>query len=51
MFFFDTPDLALNAAGVVARARRVQGKEHDSVIKLRPVTPDTLPAGLRKPRD
>jgi hypothetical protein len=48
VFFFDTPDLALDAAGVVARARRVQGKAHDSVIKLRPVEPDTLPAGLRK---
>jgi hypothetical protein len=47
VFFFDTPDLALNAAGVVARARRVQGKEHDSVVKLRPVTPDSLPESLR----
>ena len=26
VFFFDTPDLVLNRAGVVARARRVQGK-------------------------
>ena len=26
VFFFDTPDLALNEAGVVARARRVQGR-------------------------
>ena len=24
-FFFDTPDLALNRAGVVVRARRIQG--------------------------
>lgn len=48
VFFFDTPDLALNKAGVVARARRIQGKEHDSVVKLRPVTPDTLPASLRE---
>jgi hypothetical protein len=48
VFFFDTPDLALNAAGVVARARRVQGKEHDSVIKLRPVVPDSLPDSLRE---
>ena len=51
VFFFDTPELALNAAGVVARARRIQGKAHDSVVKLRPVTPETLPAGLRKARD
>jgi len=48
VYFFDTPELALNAAGVVARARRIQGKAHDSVVKLRPVTPDTLPASLRK---
>ena len=26
VFFFDTPDLALDQQGVVARARRVQGK-------------------------
>ena len=39
VFFFDTPDLALDAAGVVVRARRVQGKGDDSVVKLRPVQP------------
>ena len=39
VFFFDTPDLALNAAGVVARARRIQGGTGDSVVKLRPVVP------------
>jgi hypothetical protein len=48
VFFFDTPDLALNAAGVVVRARRVQGKGGDTVVKLRPVVPDELPADLRK---
>ncbi len=47
VFFFDTPDLDLNKAGVVARARRVQGKAHDSVIKLRPVVPAELPKELR----
>jgi len=46
--FFDTPDLDLDRAGVVVRARRVQGKGEDSVIKLRPVVPDTLPSKLRK---
>jgi hypothetical protein len=46
--FFDTPDLALNNGGVVVRARRVQGKGDDSVVKLRPVVPDELPSGLRK---
>ena len=29
------------------RARRVQGREDDSVIKLRPVVPDELPDELR----
>jgi hypothetical protein len=47
VFFFDTPDLDLNAAGVVARARRIQGRDHDSVVKLRPVVPSELPAKLR----
>jgi hypothetical protein len=48
VFFFDTPELALNAAGVVVRARRIQGKGGDTVVKLRPVTPDELPAELRQ---
>jgi hypothetical protein len=46
--FFDTPDLTLNRAGVVARARRVQGRVDDSVIKLRPVVPEEIPKELRK---
>jgi hypothetical protein len=48
VFFFDTPDLALNGAGVVARARRIQGKGADTVVKLRPVVPDDLSTELRK---
>jgi hypothetical protein len=47
VFFFDTPDLALNEAGVVVRARRSQKKGDDSVVKLRPVVPGELPAELR----
>jgi hypothetical protein len=46
--FFDTPDLTLNRAGVVVRARRVQGRVDDSVIKLRPVEPDDLPEKIRQ---
>ena len=46
--FFDTPDLRLNQAGVIVRARRVQGREDDSVVKLRPVVPDQLPKELRR---
>ncbi len=46
--FFDTPDLALQAAGVVVRARRVAGKGDDTVVKLRPVDPAVLPKKLRR---
>jgi hypothetical protein len=48
VYFFDTPDLALDSAGVVVRARRVQQRGDDSVVKLRPVDPDRLPARLRE---
>ena len=48
VYFFDTPDLALYEKGVVARARRVQRKGDDSVVKLRPVVPTELSASLRK---
>ena len=51
VFFFDTPDLALNRAGVVVRARRIQGGRGDTVIKLRPVDPSKLPADLRRQAD
>lgn len=46
--FFDTPDLALNRGGLVVRARRVQGRGDDSVVKLRPVRPQDVPGHLRK---
>ena len=46
--FFDTPDLALDQAGVVVRARRVQGVGDDSTVKLRPVLPEKLSPTLRK---
>jgi hypothetical protein len=48
--FFDTPDLALDKAGVVVRARRIQGRTGDSVIKLRPLDPDQLDADVRRLR-
>ena len=48
VYFFDTPDLALNKNGVVVRARRVQRKGDDSVVKLRPVVPEELPPKLRR---
>jgi hypothetical protein len=48
VFFFDTPDLALDRLGVVVRARRIQGKGEDSAVKLRPVVPAELPPALRQ---
>jgi hypothetical protein len=48
VYFFDTPDLALNNHGVVVRARRVQGRGDDTVVKLRPIVPGQLPPSLRK---
>jgi hypothetical protein len=48
VYFFDTPDLTLNKAGVVVRARRVQRKGDDTVVKLRPVVPSELPGELRR---
>ncbi len=48
VYFFDTPELTLNKAGVVVRARRTQGGKGDTVVKLRPVEPSDLPADLRR---
>ena len=48
VFFFDTRDLALDRAGVVVRARRIQGGRGDTVVKLRPVEPTELPQDLRR---
>ena len=48
VYFFDTPELTLNKSGVVVRARRVQGKGDDTVVKLRPVVPNELPPELRR---
>ena len=47
-YFFDTPDLALDAAGLVVRARRIQGGRGDTVVKLRPAVPEEITPELRK---
>jgi hypothetical protein len=47
-YFFDTPDFALNKAGVVVRARRIQGGSADTVVKLRPVDPSNITPELRR---
>jgi hypothetical protein len=48
VYFLDTPDLELNQHGLVVRARRVQRKGDDTVIKLRPVIPAELSDELRE---
>ncbi len=50
VFFFDTPDLMLSQNGVAVRARRVQGRTGDTVVKLRPIVPDSLPEDIRHSR-
>lgn len=47
IYFFDTPNLALNAAGIAVRARRIQGGTADTVIKRRPVVPSEIPKDFR----
>lgn len=51
VFFFDTRDLALDRRGVVVRARRVQRRGDDTVVKLRPVVPHEVPDRFRRSPD
>src|SRR4051794_36185310 len=46
--FFDTADLTLSEHGLVLRARRIQRKPGDAVVKLRPVIPDQLTPAMRQ---
>jgi hypothetical protein len=46
--FFDTRELTLSDHGIVVRARRIQRKPGDSVVKLRPVVPDELTPSSRQ---
>src|SRR5262245_16583867 len=48
IFFFDTSDLQLQQSGMAVRARRIQGRRGDSVVKLRPVVPHDLPEDVRR---
>jgi hypothetical protein len=48
VYFFDTPDLRLQQSGLAVRARRIQGRSGDTVVKLRPVAPHDLPEDLRR---
>ncbi len=51
IYFFDTPRLELFASGIIARARRIIGDEHDSTIKFRPVDAAKVAKRWRKFRD
>jgi hypothetical protein len=42
IYFFDTPSLDLLKAGIITRARRMVGGEHDSTIKFRPVVSEDV---------
>jgi len=50
IYFFDTPKLTLNKAGVVLRARAIEDDDHDSVVKIRPVDPDKVDDKWREVR-
>ncbi|WP_306209713.1 CYTH domain-containing protein [Actinoplanes sp. RD1] len=47
VYYLDTPDLALDRAGVVVRLRRIGEGRDDSVIKLRSRMP-AVPAGVKR---
>lgn len=51
IYFFDTPALTLLDAGIIVRARRVVGDQHDSTVKFRPVIPAEVAKKWRKFRD
>lgn len=44
IYFFDTPALDLFNAGIITRARRIVGDDHDSTMKFRPVVPAEVSA-------
>ena len=50
IYFFDTPKLDLLGAGIITRARRVIGDDHDSTVKFRPVVPADVGKEWRKYR-
>jgi len=50
IYFFDTPALELLRSGIIARARRVVGRVHDSTVKFGPVDPRDVGRKWRKYR-
>ncbi len=51
IYFFDTPTLDLVQAGIIMRARRVVGDQHDSTVKFRPVEPQDVAKKWQKFED
>jgi hypothetical protein len=51
VYYLDTEDRTLYQHGVVVRVRDVSHGSGDSVIKLRPVSPRGIPAGLRQSKE
>ena len=50
VYYLDTPSLTLRRHGVLARVRGGQ-RPNDSVVKLRPIDPDRVPAAMRRCAD
>jgi hypothetical protein len=50
VYYLDTKDRTLHRHGVVVRVRSIKRRPDDSVIKLRPVSPGSIPAALRRSR-
>jgi hypothetical protein len=48
IYFFDTPGLDLLRNGIITRARRIPGGDHDSTVKFRPVDPRKVPDKWRR---
>jgi hypothetical protein len=48
VYFFDTPERDLLEAGIIARARRIVGDQHNSTVKFRPVEPGAVSRRWRK---
>jgi hypothetical protein len=48
VYYLDAEDRTLYRHGVVVRVRSVNHRSDESVIKLRPVSPGGIPAGLRQ---
>lgn len=51
VYYLDGPDRPLLQQGIILRVRRGADRWTDSVVKLRPVEPRTLPAALRERKD